>query len=157
MEFGARIKTSNRLLRLMLHPEDQNGLSKEDMRIIIIRSMPNEWQQESELKHAKTSDQSSLSVLAYFESQQSFKNQNKHLRPKNCFQTITRNRLCIAEGNRVMRQENKLVSRQFYNNKFTPSGCGRARAIVNAAGRAWDCQATVLYQALQASRTYQVP
>ena len=118
--------------------------------------MPNEWLQEFELKHAKTSDQSSCLVLAYFENQQSFKDHNKHL-PKNCFQTITQNRLCIAEGNRVMRQENERVSRQFYNNKFTPSGCGRARAIVNAAGRAWDCQATVLYQALQASRTYQVP
>ena len=55
----------------MPHPEDQNGLSKEDMRIIIIRSMTNEWQQEFELNHAKTSDQSIRSVLAYLESQQS--------------------------------------------------------------------------------------
>ena len=148
MEFGARIKTSNRLLRLMLHPEDQNRLSKEDMRIIIIRSMPDEWQQEFELKHAKTSDQSSLSVLAYFESQQSFKNQNKHL-PKNCFQIITQNRLCIAEGNRVMCQENQHVCCQFFKNNFTPSGHGRAHAIVNAACRAWDRQATVRHQALQ--------
>ncbi len=42
MDFGARIKTLNRLLQIMSHPEDQNGLSKEDMRIIIIRSMPDE-------------------------------------------------------------------------------------------------------------------
>ena len=46
MDFGACIKTLNRLLQLMPHPEDQNGLSKEDMRIIIIHSMPDEWQQE---------------------------------------------------------------------------------------------------------------
>jgi hypothetical protein len=150
MDFGARIKTLN---RLMPHPEDQNGLSKEDMRIIIIRSMPNEWQQEFELNHAKTSDQSIRSVLAYFESQQSFTDQNKHL-PKNSFQTITQNRLRIAEGNRVMCQENERVTRQFYNDNFTPSGHGRARAIVNAAGRAWDRQVTVRHQALQASRTY---
>jgi len=115
--------------------------------------MPDEWQQEFELNHAKTSDQSIRSVLAYFESQQSFKDRNKHL-PKNSFQTITQNRLRIAEGNRVMRQENERVSRQFYNDNFTPSGRGRARAIVNAAGRAWDRQATVCHQALQASRTY---
>jgi hypothetical protein len=153
MDFGSRFKTLNRLLQLMPHPEDQNGLSKEDMRIIIIRSMPDEWQQEFELNHAKTSDQSIRSVLAYFESQQSFKDRNKHL-PKNSFQTITQNRLRIAEGNRVMRQENERVSRQFYNDNFTPSGRGRARAIVNAAGRAWDRQATVLHQALQASHTY---
>ena len=42
MDFGACIKALNRLLQLMPHPEDQNGLSKEDMRIIIIRFMPNE-------------------------------------------------------------------------------------------------------------------
>ena len=53
-----------------------------------------------------------------------------------------------------MRQENEHVSRQFYNDNFTPSGRGRARAIVNAAGRTWDRQATVRHQALQASRTY---
>ena len=90
MDYGARIKTLNRLLQLMPHPEDQVGLSKEDIRIIIIRSMPDEWQQEFELNHAKTSDQSIRSVLAYFESQQSFKDRNKHL-PKNSFQTITQN------------------------------------------------------------------
>jgi hypothetical protein len=53
---------------------------------------------------------------------------------------------CVAEGNHVMRQENEHVSCQFhytYNN-FTPSGCGRARAIVNAASHAWNCQATHL-------------
>ena len=53
-----------------------------------------------------------------------------------------------------MHQENERVGRQFYNDNFTPSGCGQARAIVNAAGRAWDCQATVCDQALQANRTY---
>ena len=42
MDFGARIETLNRLLQLMPHTEDQNGLSKEDMRIIIIHSMPDE-------------------------------------------------------------------------------------------------------------------
>ena len=89
------------------------------------------------MNHAKTSDQSNRSVLAYFKSQQSFKDRNKHL-PKNSFQTITQNRLRIAEGNRVMRQENERVSRQFYNNNFTPSGRGRACAIVNAAGCEWD-------------------
>ena len=68
MDFGARIKTLNRLLQLMPHPEDQNGLLIEDMRIIIIRSMPNEWQQEFELNDAKTSDQSIRLVLAYFDS-----------------------------------------------------------------------------------------
>ncbi len=115
--------------------------------------MPNEWQQEFELNHAKTSDQSIRSVLAYFDIQQSFKDRNKNL-PKNSFQTITQNRLRIAEGNRVMRQENEHVSRQFYNDKFTPSGRGRARTIVNAAGRAWDHQANVHHQALQAIHTY---
>ena len=119
------------------------------MRIIIIRSMPDEWQQEFELNYAKSSDQSIRSVLAYFESQQSFKDQIKHL-PKNSFQTITQNRLRIAEGNRV----NEDVSRQFYNDKFTPNGRGRARAIVNAAGRKWDHLATVRHQALQASHMY---
>jgi hypothetical protein len=54
MDFGAHIKTLNRLLQLMPNPEDQNGLSKEIMRIIINCSMPDEWQQE--LNHAKTSD-----------------------------------------------------------------------------------------------------
>ena len=53
-----------------------------------------------------------------------------------------------------MRQENERVSRPFYNDNFTPSGHGRAHAIVNAAGHAWDLQATVCHQALQASRTY---
>ena len=53
-----------------------------------------------------------------------------------------------------MRQENKRFSRQFYNDNFTPSGCGRARATVNAAGCTWDRQATVCHQALQASRMY---
>ena len=108
------------------------------------------------MNHVKTSEKLIRSVLAYFESQQSFKDRNKHL-PKNSFQTITQNRLRIAKGNRVMRQENERVSRQFYKDNFTPSGRGRARAIVNAACRAWDCQATILHQALQASRTYQVP
>ena len=76
------------------------------MRIIIIRSMLYEWQQELELNHAKTSDQSIRSVLTYFKSQLSRQDQNKHL-PRNNFQTITQNRCCIlAEGNRVMRQEN---------------------------------------------------
>jgi hypothetical protein len=138
----------------MPHPEDQNGLSKEYLLIIIIHSVPNEWQQEFELNHAKTSDQSIHSVLVYSsESQQLFKDQNKHL-TKNSFQTITQNRLCIAEGNRVMFQENKCVSRQFYNEKFTPSGRGRAHAIVNAAGHAWDHQATVRHQDFQASCMY---
>ena len=57
----------------MPNAEDQNGLSKEFMRIIIICSMPDEWQQEFDLNHAKTSDQSIRSVPTYFESQQSFK------------------------------------------------------------------------------------
>ena len=50
MDFGARFKTLYRLLQLMPHPEDQNGLSKELMRIITIHSMPSEWQQEFEFK-----------------------------------------------------------------------------------------------------------
>ena len=59
----------------MPHPEDQNGLSKEDVQIIIICLMPNEWQQEFELNHAKT-----LDLLAYyFMRQQLFKDRNKHL------------------------------------------------------------------------------
>jgi hypothetical protein len=53
-----------------------------------------------------------------------------------------------------MHQENERVSCQFYNDNFTPSGCGRACAIVNPAGCAWDCQVTVHHQALQVSRTY---
>jgi hypothetical protein len=53
-----------------------------------------------------------------------------------------------------MHQENERVSRQFYNDNFTPSGCGRAHAVVSAAGRAWDHQETVRHQALEASRTY---
>ncbi len=65
----------------------------------------------------------------------------------NSFQTITQNRLRIAEGNRVMRQENKRVSRQFYKDYFTPSGRGRARATINAAGCTWDRQATVRHKA----------
>ena len=48
-----------------------------------------------------------------------------------------------------MCQENERVSCQFYNDNFTPSGHGRARAIVNTAGRAWDRQATVCHKALQ--------
>ena len=92
MDFGARIKTLNRLLQLMPHPEDQNGLSKEDMWIIIICSMPDEWQQEFELNHVKTSEKLIRLVLAYFESQQSFKDRSQQL-PKNSFQTITQNRL----------------------------------------------------------------
>ena len=87
------------------------------MQIIIIRSMPDEWQQEFELNHAKTSDQSIRSVIAYFESQQSFKDRNKHL-PKNSFQTITQNRLRIAEGNLVVHQENERVRRQLYNDNL---------------------------------------
>ena len=65
--------------------EDQTGLSKEYICVIIIHTMPNnEWQQELELNHAKNMDQSICSVLAYFESQQSFKDQNKQI-PKNAF------------------------------------------------------------------------
>ena len=74
--------------------------------------MPNEWKQEFELNHAITSDQSICSGLAYFENQQSFKDRNKHP-PKNSFQTITQNRLLIAEAKRVMHQENERISRQF--------------------------------------------
>jgi hypothetical protein len=85
----------------------------------------------------RTSDQSIRSVLTYFESKQSFKDRNKQV-PKNAFQNITQNRLCIAEGNHVTYQENERVSRQFYQNNFTPSGRGRARALVNAAGHVWD-------------------
>ena len=78
--------------------EDQTGLSKEYICVIIIHTMPNnEWQQELELNHAKNMDQSICSVLAYFESQQSFMDRNKHLLKK-IFQAITQNRLRIAEG-----------------------------------------------------------
>ena len=37
---------------------------------------------------------------------------------------------------------------------YTPSGRGRAHAIVNAAGHAWDHQATVRHQDFQASCMY---
>ena len=47
MDFGARLETLNRLLQLKPQPEDQMGLSKEDTCIIIIWSMPNEWQLKS--------------------------------------------------------------------------------------------------------------
>ena len=91
------------------------------MWIIIICSMPDEWQQEFELNHAIMPrlliNQFARFSSTCFESQQSFKDRNKHL-PNNSFQTITQNRLHIAEGNRVVQQENQRVSRQFYNDNL---------------------------------------
>ena len=61
-----------------------------------------------------------------------------HLPKLNAFQTFDQNCLPIAEGNHVMHPENEHVNRQFFQDNFIPSGCGRARAILNAAGCAWD-------------------
>ena len=65
MDFGPHdIETLTTLLQQMPHPEDQNELSKEDStRIINIHLMPDDWQQEFELNHVKTLDQSIRSLL----------------------------------------------------------------------------------------------
>ena len=61
-----------------------------------------------------------------------------HLPKKNAFQAFDQNCLPIAEVNHVMHPENERISCHFFQDNFNPSGSGRARTILNAAGRTWD-------------------
>ena len=79
-DFAACLKTLNKLLKLMMiHPEDQEVLAKDDLRLIVIYFMPNVWQQEFEWNSEKNTKQMIRLVLTYFRSQQSFKDQLKHI------------------------------------------------------------------------------
>ena len=81
IEFAAYLKTLNKLLKLMMpHPEDQEVLlAKANLRLIVIYFLPDVWQQEFERKNEKNTKQMICLVLNYFESQQSSKDNFKHI------------------------------------------------------------------------------
>jgi hypothetical protein len=80
IDFAAYVKTLNKLLKLMMpHPESKEVWAKDDLRLIVIYFIPNVWQQRFEWKNEKNTTQMIRLVLAYFESQQLFKDQLKQI------------------------------------------------------------------------------
>ena len=82
MDFAACLKNLYKLLKLMMPPpEDQEVLlAKDDLRLIVIYFMPDVWHQELEWKNDMNTKQIiCLLILTHFKSQQSFKDQLKHI------------------------------------------------------------------------------
>ena len=80
IEFAAYLKTLNKLLKLMMpHPQNQEILAKDNLRLIVIYFMPKVWQQEFEWKNEKNTKPMIRLVLTYIENQQSFKDNVKQI------------------------------------------------------------------------------